>query len=145
MSMTRHVLIARARQQQDENIEAVKKMILCNRRITIREIAGDVSISFDSCQEIFTDVLGMKRKAAKIVPKLLNFEQKVRRMDIAQEMLSTFNDDPDLLIKIVIDDESWVYGYDVETKCQSPKWKRPEESRPNKASVKSEGFSHCFL
>ena len=29
-----------------ESIEAVKKMILDNRRITIREIANDVAISF---------------------------------------------------------------------------------------------------
>ena len=57
----------------DENIEAVKKMILYNRRITTREVADDVGISFGSCQAIFTDVLGMKRAAAKIVPKLLNF------------------------------------------------------------------------
>ena len=43
----------------DENIKAVKKMILDNRRITFREVADDVAISFSSCQAIFTDVLGM--------------------------------------------------------------------------------------
>ena len=57
-------------------------MILDNCRITIREIADDVDISFGSCHAIITDVLGMKSAAAKIVPKLLNFEQKQR---------STFN------------------------------------------------------
>ena len=51
-------------------------MILDNRRITIRDLADDVGISFGSCQAIFMDVLGMKRAAAKIVPKLLNFEQE---------------------------------------------------------------------
>lgn len=117
----------------DENIEAVKKMILDNRRITIREVADDVGISFGSCQAIFTDVLGMKRAAAKIVPKLLNFEQKQRRMDIAQELLNIVNDDPDFLKKVITGDESWVYGYDIETKAQSSQWKRPEEPRPKKA------------
>ena len=29
--------------------EAVKKMIFDNRRITIREVANDVGLSFDSC------------------------------------------------------------------------------------------------
>ena len=33
----------------DENIEAVKKMILDNRRITIREVADDIGILFGSC------------------------------------------------------------------------------------------------
>ena len=55
----------------DENIEAVKKIILDNRRINIREVADVVGISFGSCQAIFMDILGMKRAAAKIVPKLL--------------------------------------------------------------------------
>ena len=67
----------------DENIDAVKEMFLDNRRITIREIAGDVGISFGTCQAIFMDVLGMKRVATKIVPKLLIFGQNQRRMDIA--------------------------------------------------------------
>ena len=50
----------------DESIEAVKKIILDNRRITIREVADDVGISFGSCQAIFMDVLGIKRTAAKL-------------------------------------------------------------------------------
>ena len=41
-------------------------------------------ILFGSCQAIFTDVLGVKHAAAKIVPKFLIFEQKPRRMDITQ-------------------------------------------------------------
>ncbi|KAA2237134.1 helix-turn-helix domain-containing protein, partial [Solihabitans fulvus] len=103
----------------DEKIEAVKKMIMDNRQITIREVADDVDISFGSCQTIFTDVLGMKRAAAKIVPKLLNYEQKQRRMDITQELLNIVNDDPYFLKNVITGDESWVYGYDIETKAQS--------------------------
>ena len=41
-----------------ENIEAVKKMILVNHRITIREFGDDIGISFGSCQAIITDALG---------------------------------------------------------------------------------------
>ena len=73
----------------NKNIEAVKEMILDNRRITIREVAEDV----------LADVLAMKRAAVKIVSKLFNFEQKQRRMDFAQEMLTTFYNEPDLLQK----------------------------------------------
>ena len=117
----------------DKNIEAVKKRILDNSGITIREVADDVGISFGSCQSIFTDVLGMKHEATNIVPKVLNFEQKQCRMDIAQEMLTTFNDDPALLKKVITGGESWVYGYDTETKVQSSQWTHSEEPRPKKA------------
>ena len=45
----------------DENIEAKKKIILDNRRITVREeVADNVGIWFGSCQALFTDVFGMK-------------------------------------------------------------------------------------
>ena len=86
-------------------------MILNNRWITIRDVPVDVGISF------FTNVLGKKSAAAKICPKLLNFQQKQSRMDIIQEMLTTSNDDPDLLKKVITRDESWMYGDGIETKA----------------------------
>ena len=77
-------------------------MILDNRRITIREVG----------QIIFRAVLGTACAAAKIVPKLL----KRRCMDIAQEMLTTINEDPDLLKKVITGDEPWLYGWYEVTK-----------------------------
>ena len=71
----------------NENTEAVKKIVMENRRNTIREVAEDGGISVGSCHPIFSDILGLKRVAAKFVPKLLNFEQKTRRMTIAQETI----------------------------------------------------------
>ena len=61
MSMPMLVLVAQ------ENIEAGKKMISNNRRITIREVADDVGILFGSSQAIFTNVLGMKSTVAMII------------------------------------------------------------------------------
>ena len=49
----------------NENVEKVKEMVMNDRRITIREVADDVGISIGSCNGIFSNVLGMKRVAAK--------------------------------------------------------------------------------
>ena len=57
----------------------------------------------------------MKRVSAKFVQKLLNFEQKQRRIKISQESLNEVNDDAELLKRIITDDETRVYEYDVET------------------------------
>ena len=76
----------------DGNIEVVKKMILNNRRITIKQMADDVDISFGSCQAIFTNVLGMKYAAAKIASKLTLSTNK-RCLDIAQEIDKVTNHD----------------------------------------------------
>ena len=129
--MTMLVLVAWTRQQPMKKIEEMRKMILNNRRITIRAVSDDIGISFGSCQEISMDALGMKR-AARRLPKLLNFKQKQRRMDIAQEMLTMFNDDPVLLKKVLTGEGSRLYGYDIETKTQSSQWKRSQKPRPKK-------------
>ncbi|UYV62628.1 hypothetical protein LAZ67_2001354 [Cordylochernes scorpioides] len=81
----------------DEKINEVEKMILANRRITVREVAEDLNISIGSCHSIFINDLGMRRVAAKFVPKLLNCDQKQHRMNIANEMLDSVRDDPNLL------------------------------------------------
>ncbi|UYV64164.1 hypothetical protein LAZ67_2006834 [Cordylochernes scorpioides] len=117
----------------EEKINEVEKMILANRRITVREVAEDLNISIGSCHSIFINDLGMRRVATKFVSKLLNCDQKQHRMNIANEMLDSVRDDPNLLQRVITGDEAWVYGYDVETKAQSSQWKLPHEPRPKKA------------
>ena len=72
----------------DENVEKVKKIVMNDRRITIREVADDICISIGSCHEVFSNVLGTKRVAAKFFSTLLNFEQKQRRMEVPHESLT---------------------------------------------------------
>ena len=62
----------------NKNTEAVKKIVMENRRITIREVAEDVGISVGLCLPFCSDILGPKRVAAKFVPKLLNFDLLTR-------------------------------------------------------------------
>ncbi|UYV66514.1 hypothetical protein LAZ67_4001938 [Cordylochernes scorpioides] len=101
--------------------------------VSVKEVAEDQNISIGSCHSIFINDLGMRRVAAKFVPKLLNCDQKQHRMNIANEMLYSVRDDPNLLQRVITGDEAWVYGYDVETKVQSSQWKLPHEPRPKKA------------
>ncbi|UYV79202.1 hypothetical protein LAZ67_17001493 [Cordylochernes scorpioides] len=91
------------------------------------------TIANEKTEELHKRDLGMRRVAAKFVPKLLNCDQKQHRMNIANEMLDSVRDDPNLLQRVITGDEAWVYGYDVETKAQSSQWKLPHEPRPKKA------------
>ncbi|XP_067947061.1 papilin-like [Watersipora subatra] len=73
--------------------------------------------------------------AAKFVPRLLNDDQKQRRIDICSKLKTAVLHDPDFLKTVITTDESWVYGYDPETKMQSSQWKSPESPRPKKARM----------
>ena len=67
-----------------------------------------------------------------LFPWLLSQEQKEFRAEVAEDMLETTNNDLDFLKKVITRDESWVYGYDPETKAQSSQWKSPESPRLKK-------------
>ncbi|XP_029174521.1 uncharacterized protein LOC114943111 [Nylanderia fulva] len=127
----------------DENVQEVKEIVLKNRRITIREIADDLNISFGSCQSILTDVLGMTRVSAKFVPKL-NFDQKQRRMNIGQDMLNDVNDDPDLLKRVITGDETWVYDYDVEGRRFATIEEIKAASLEELKAIPKSAFQKCF-
>ncbi|UYV60698.1 hypothetical protein LAZ67_1001961 [Cordylochernes scorpioides] len=109
----------------DEKINEVEKMILANRRITVREVAEDLNISIGSCHSIFINDLGMRRVAAKFVPKLLNCDQKQHRMNIANEMLDSVRDDPNLLQRVITGDEA--PAIEVEFPTLSPNDEKPSE------------------
>jgi hypothetical protein len=61
----------------------------------------------------------MCRVVAKFVPKLLSQEQQQLCLEVAQDMLECSNRDPEFLKTVMTGDETWVYGYDLETKVQS--------------------------
>ena len=116
----------------DDNMEKVKEIVLENRRVGIREIAEALNISYGSTQHILVNVLGMKRIAARLVPKDLNFLQKARRVEVAEEMLANVTDHPTFIKRVITGDETWVYEYDVETAQQSSEWRAKNEPKPKK-------------
>ena len=90
----------------------------------------------------------MRRVNAKFVPRLLTDDQKENRVEISQELLANANDNKNFLKNIITGDETWVYGYDVETKMQSSLCLGKGSPRPTKStddSVKGQGVVGCVL
>jgi len=56
------------------------------------------------------------------VPRLLTNDQKENCIEISQELLANANGNENFLKNIITGDDTWVYGYDVETKMQSSQW-----------------------
>ena len=102
----------------DDSVERVLAVIRGNRRLTVREVADEVGIIIGSCHQIFIEKYQMRRISAKFVPRLLTDDQKENRVAISQELLANANGNENFLKNIITGDETWVYGYDVETKMQ---------------------------
>lgn len=116
-----------------ENVERVSEIIRSNRQLTIRKISEDLNISYGSVQSILTTDLNMRQVTAKFVPPILTEEQKQQRLSISLELLERSASDSDFLRYIITGDETWVYGYDPETKVQGSQWKSPSAPRAKKA------------
>ena len=71
---------------------------------------------------LFTPPL-MRKVCAKMVPGLLNDDQKERRMQVCQDIIERLQTEPDLLRRLTTGDETWIFEYDPETKRQSQKSK----------------------
>jgi len=116
----------------DYHVEKVLALIRQNRRLTVREVAEEVGICKSLCHQILTDKLKMRRVTAKFVPRLLTDAQKENHVTVSQELFDRSNADENFLKNVITGNETWVYGYDVETKVQSSQWMGKLSPRPKK-------------
>ncbi|UYV80186.1 hypothetical protein LAZ67_18001955 [Cordylochernes scorpioides] len=106
-----------------------------NPRTTLLELEQDTGISKTTIGRIVTEDLRLKKTPAKFIPRFLTNEQKLCRLATCEDMLEMTRTDPEWKDKIITGDETWVYGYDPETKRQSAEWRGQGEPRPKKSRI----------
>ena len=128
-----------------DSTEQVKQLARADRRLTVRMIASELSISKETAWRIIIEDLGMCKICAKMVPKLLSDNQKERRVLVCKDILECLETEPNLLDKVITGDESWIFEYDPETKRQSLQWKSAGSSRPKKAKMSKSKMELLFI
>jgi hypothetical protein len=114
-------------------VARLQKLVHEDRRRTIQDLADEIGIGYGTCQWILTAELGMHRVAAKFVSRILTADQKQQRVNVCEEFRQITSNDATFLSRVITGEESWIYGYDPETKQQSSHWKSPNSPRPKKA------------
>jgi histone-lysine N-methyltransferase SETMAR len=87
----------------------------------------------------------MRRISARFVPRLLSDDQKTLRISVCRELKQQARDDPNFISSIITGDETWVYGYDPETKQQSSQWKSSNSPQPKKARQFRSNVKSMFI
>ncbi|UYV63145.1 hypothetical protein LAZ67_2003289 [Cordylochernes scorpioides] len=90
---------------------------------TNENLEQDTGISKTTIGRIVTEDLKLKKTPAKFIPRFLTNEQKLCRLATCVDMMEMTRTDPEWKDKIITGDETWVYGYDPETKPQSAEWR----------------------
>ena len=117
----------------------VRDLVYSDGRIQVKEIAQALGISHGSISTILHDRLGMRKLTARWVPKSLSDEQMATRASVCSALLKRFRSKDDFLLRLVIEDETWVHYYEPENKTQSCQWVGPGSPRPKKFKVASAG------
>ncbi|UYV80361.1 hypothetical protein LAZ67_18002684 [Cordylochernes scorpioides] len=110
-------------QRTDENVQKITDLIKENPRTTLLELEQDTGISKTTIGRIVTEDLKLKKTPAKFIPRFLTNEEKLCRLATCEDMMEMTRTDPEWKDKIITGDETWVYGYDPETKPQSAEWR----------------------
>ena len=116
----------------EEMCKKVRDLLYSDRRIQVEEIAQALGISHGSVSTILHDRLGMRKLAARWVPKSLSDEKMATRASVCSALLKRFRSKDDLLLRLVTVDETWVHYYEPENKVQIRQWVGPGSPRSKK-------------
>lgn len=105
-------------------VSRVESLVMSDRRLTVEDIATQLSISIGTAHKILKQDLLLTKVSCRWVPRMLTDVHKSNRFEISQELLQRYQDEGDeFLSKIVTGDETWVYLFEPESKRQSLEWK----------------------
>ena len=105
----------------NENFEAVERIVVRDRQISIRHLAEELVI----IHAIMNNHMGMKKVCTRLVPKLFIPIQRANRVDCCQEFLQQSEVNPAKFSDcIVTGDEFWIHHYDPLSHLEAKVYKR---------------------
>ena len=108
----------------DENIEAVERIVVRDRQISIRRLGEEFGIPKTIIHEIMNNRMGMN-VCRRWVSKFFTPIQPANRVDCCQELLQESEVNLAKFFDcIVTGDESWIHHYDPLSQLETKVWKR---------------------
>lgn len=127
---------AKKTKRSPDVVAAVAAAVKEDARRTVDQLALMVGVSHGTILNILHDDLGLVKKTARWVPKLLTAEQKKERVRVCNKLIAAVNrDSKAMLARVVTMDETMVSFHTPETKKQSKQWIKKGQPGPIKARV----------
>jgi histone-lysine N-methyltransferase SETMAR len=116
----------------DEKRELCQKIVLSERRISIRELAQRLHISTFSTHAILKE-FGIRKLCSRFVPKFISGEMAANRLACCESNLKLYDKYGDAFLQnIVTEDETPISLYVPESKRDSAEWRMASEAAPRK-------------
>ena len=136
-----------ARKVRDQDfIETVRAEVEADRRVTITKLVERCQASRRTINLVLTEDLGLSKKSARWVPKILSTEQKSARAAASKGFLKPYRTKGEqFLDNIVTMDETAVSYFTPETKNQSKQWVQRGQPGPIKGKVQASRIKQMVL
>ena len=103
----------------EEQVDAIHRWFLGDRRLTVQQRANSTGISSDLVHTALTNTLGIDKLYARWVPKILTPDDKLKRGDIFRTLLTRFQTNSmNFSRKWVTQDKTWVHLFKPESAIQ---------------------------
>ncbi len=119
------------------SINTISVIIREDRHQSLHELEGQTNISRSSLHRVLCDQLKMWRISYTWVPHFLTTDQMNSHVTICKKWLSRINFDPDILMRVITGDKSWVSHLQSLLKHESATWKS-SSSLPRKKKVRQQ-------
>jgi hypothetical protein len=117
-----------------------------DHRLCIEALATAHGTSVSTIHAVLHDNLGLEKKSARWVPKLLNDEQKQQRVEVCLEFVKAVHRHSlAMLDSIVTMDETMVCYHTPQSKKQSQQWIEKGQPGPIKAKVQASQSKQMLL
>ena len=117
-------------------VAAVTADVEEDRRVTVRHLAAAHGVSYGTMHNILYKSLGLVKKSARWVPKLLSDDQKKERVRVCKDFIAAIHRRSlSMLDDIVNMDKTMVSYHTPETKKQSKQWIKKGQPGPVKVRV----------
>ncbi len=119
-------------------IASVAAAVEDDRRVCIEALATAHGTSISMIHAMLHADLGLEKKSARWVPKLLNDDQKQQRIEVCSEFIKAVQRHSlPMLDSIVTMDETMVCYHKPQSKKQSQQWIQKGQPGPIKAKVRA--------
>ena len=127
-------------------IASVAAAVEDDRRVSIEALAAAHGTSVSTIHAVLHDDLGLEKKSARWVPKLLNDDQKHQRVEVCSEFVKAVQRHSlAMLDSIVTMDETMVCYHTPQSKKQSQQWIQKGQPGPIKAKVQASRTKQMLL
>ncbi len=127
-------------------IDSVAAAVEEDRWICIETLAMAHDTSVSTIHAVLHDDLGLEKKSARWVPKLLNDEQKQQRVEVCSEFVKAVHRHSLAMLDLIVTmDETMVCYHMPQSKKQSQQWIEKGQPGPIKAKVQASRSKQMLL